>query len=128
MMSFSQKIESASFYWTKSKVREGIRIAIRKPGFTSSDSVGTKDEVGYIHVVPNAFMGKGWYSVLNVEIHPKFRNQGLGKDLYLRALKEVKKIGGKGIVSQDEEQTPEATRLWKSLKEAKKENGVWVLF
>jgi predicted N-acetyltransferase YhbS len=126
-MSFLQKVEAASFIWTKTKVKEGIRIAIRKKGFVNPDSAGTKDEVGYIHVVPNTFMGKGWYSVLNVEVDKQFQNQGLGKELYRRAAKEIKKLGGKGIVSLAEERTPEATRLWKSLKEARKEHGVWVL-
>ena len=126
-MSFLQKVEAASFIWTKSKVKEGIRIAIRKKGFVNPDSAGTKDEVGYIHVVPNTLMGKGWYSVLNVEVDKQFQNQGLGKDLYRRAAKEIKKLGGKGIVSLAEERTPEATRLWKSMKEARKEHGVWLL-
>ena len=126
-MSFLQKVEAASFTWTKSKVKEGIRIAIRKKGFVNPDSAGTKDEVGYIHVVPNMFMGKGWYSVLNVEVDKQFQNQGLGKELYRRAAKEIKKLGGKGIVSLAEERTPEATRLWKSMKEARKEHGVWLL-
>jgi len=128
-MSFLQKLEAATsdFYWTKTKVKTGIRIAIRKKGFVNPDSAGTKDEVGYIHVVPNMFMGEGWYSVLNVEIDKQFQNQGLGKDLYRRAFKEIKKVGGEGIVSLAEERTPEATRLWKSLKEARKEHGVWLL-
>jgi len=126
-MSFLQKVEAASFIWTKSKVKEGIRIAVRKKGFVNPDSAGTKDEVGYIHVVPNTFMGKGWYSVLNVEVDKQFQNQGLGKELYRRAVKEIKKLGGNGLVSLAEERTPEATRLWKSMKEARKEHGVWVL-
>ena len=126
-MSFLQKVEAASFIWTKSKVKEGIRIAVRKKGFVNLDSAGTKDEVGYIHVVPNTFMGKGWYSVLNVEVDKQFQNQGLGKELYRRAVKEIKKLGGNGLVSLAEERTPEATRLWKSMKEARKEHGVWVL-
>lgn len=121
MTSFIRRIEAklTSFYWTVSKIKTGYRITV---------SVGTKDEIGYIHVVPETSLPSGWYSVLNVEIAPEFQNQGLGKNLYRRALKEIKRSGGKGIISLATERTPEATRLWKSLKEAKYQKGTWVLW
>jgi len=128
MTSFLQKCEAeAGFYW-KTEIKggkAGIRIAVRKKGFINPDSAGTKDEVGYIHVVPTE--GK-WYSVLNVEIADQFRNKGLGKDLYRRAAIEIGKQGGHGVVSLAGERTPEATHLWKSLKEAEKDKGgTWIL-
>lgn len=125
---FLAKIEAklTSFYWTTKKISTGYRIAVRKRGFNNPYSAGQRDEIGYIHVVPNVF-AKGFYSILNVEILPEFQRQGLGSDLYRKAASEVKKHGGKGLISFKDERTPEATKVWKSLKGTKQKDGVWIL-
>lgn len=100
---------------------------MHKVGFTNYQSAGAKDEIGYIHVVPSPT--KGFFDILNVEILPDFQRQGLGSELYYRARDEVKKHGGKGLISFSSERTPEATKLWKSLEgaKAKAKDGIWIL-
>lgn len=122
-MSLISWIEAKTvYYWTTDKIKTGYRIAVRQRGLTNKLSAGYSDEIGYIHVVPSM---AGYFEILNVEIAKDFQRQGLGAELYRRAYKEVKKAGGRGLMS--ESRTPDAERVWKKLKGAKKKNSIWFL-
>ena len=96
----------------------GIRISLTKDSYISPHypkSTPHKNEIGYIHIVDGSAILSGYAAVLNVDLDTKFRNKGFGKQLYLQAIKEAKKLGYKGLVA-DECMTEDAFRVWKSLK------------
>jgi GNAT superfamily N-acetyltransferase len=113
------QIVASKEYWTIN----GLRISYRVKGFDAPKDMKYRDEVGFIHLEEAS---DEYLTVLNVEVVPTFRGQGLGQKLYLKARDVAKEKGYKGLISHVNERTPEASRVWKKLGK-QVGRGWWVI-